>query len=89
MSSAYRRLKSAEMMELDGDTLILNGDTFAVAKLNEIGGRIWRLLEERATADLVAERISLEYEGAGRERIRDDAARFLRELEAIGLVQDA
>ena len=52
---------------------------------NRIGARIWRGLVERRPLDAVAAEIAGEC-GMAAEQVRQDAADFLTELEARGLV---
>jgi len=87
MNLSYARMATAEVLEIDGETLILNPDTFAVTKLNETAGRIWEMLEERPSVDQLTERVSSEFAGADRQSVRQDIVQFLGRLEEIGLVR--
>ncbi|CAM3642416.1 PqqD family protein [Cohnella lubricantis] len=85
----YRRHQAVEVLEIDGETILLNQETLAVTKLNETGGRIWELLSENRTLEQVAERICGEFDGAEAHRIREDVALFLDQMIEIGLIHRA
>lgn len=85
----YQRLQTVEVMEMDGETIILNQETFAVTRLNETGGWIWDQLSEGLTADQIEERMSVEFTGADRERIHEDLSQFLSRMSEIGLIHRA
>lgn len=87
MSEVYRCLDAAEVMEIEGETLILNPNTFAVTKLNAMGGEVWRLLGECPTVEQLTDRLAAEYGGVSPERIQTDIRRFLDRMKDIGLVQ--
>lgn len=87
MNGVYRRLDSAEVMEMEGDTLILNPQTFAVTKLNAAGGEVWRLLGECPTLEQLTQRLTSEYADVPPERIQSDVRSFLEQMREIGLVQ--
>ena len=89
MNQSYAKMGTAEVMEVDGETLILNPETFAVTKLNETAGRIWEWLGEEASIDHLAEKMCAEFMGAEGESIQQDLVHFLGQLEEIGLVRRA
>lgn len=70
---------------LEGETVLLDLDTGHYFDLDETGGRVWdALLAERPAAALVRE-LAAEFD-APVERIADDVAGLLGELERAGLV---
>ncbi|WP_373231251.1 PqqD family protein [Cohnella sp.] len=85
MIETYRRLEAAEIIELDGDTLILNEDTLAVTKLNEAGGWIWQSLAEDITVEELATRMTEVY-SVDRTRASEDLKGFLSRMVDMGLV---
>lgn len=87
MSVAYRCLESAELMEIDGDVIILNPETFSVTKLNESGGRLWQLLREGRTEDELTAHLASLHDDVPRQRIQEDVRHFLQNLQEIGLVR--
>ena len=89
MNSCYARMGTTEVMKVDGETLVLNPETFAVTKLNETAGRIWEMLGEEASVDQLTEKICTEFAGGDKESIRRDLVHFLGQLEKIGLVERA
>lgn len=86
MSAAiYRRIDAVEELDLDGETLLLNERTFAVTKLNEVGGWVWRTIGDGMTVDQLAGKMSEVYAidalSAGA-----DLSRFLDRMVDIGLM---
>jgi len=53
--------------------------------LDGTGLEIWRLLDGKRTVTEVAETLASRYTGMDRARILDDTARFVQELERLGL----
>lgn len=84
-AATYRRLEATEMIEMDGDTLILNENTLAVTKLNEVGGSIWHSLAEFVTLEELAIRMTEQYL-VDRKRANEDLKSFLSQMMDIGLV---
>jgi hypothetical protein len=88
MIGNYYRNEAVEVMEMDGETIILNQDSFAVTKLNGTGGWVWESLAERQTFEQLAERMSATFDG-DREKIVGDLANFLKQMLDIGLIRIA
>ncbi len=89
MSAHYRCLESAELMEIEGEMLILNPETFAVTKLNASGAEIWRLLGEHGTVRQLSERLAASYSEVPVDQIEVDVRVFLKNLQEVGLIQVA
>jgi len=87
MSVAYRCLNTAEMLEIDGDMIILNPETFTVTKLNESGGELWQLMREGRTEEELAEYLASQHGGVPMEKIREDVRHFIQNLQEIGLIR--
>ena len=73
-----------------GETIIVPvssrvGDLDAIYTLNEVGSRIWSLVDSPKSIDEIISALSEEYE-APRNQIRDDVAELLEELQANGLI---
>jgi hypothetical protein len=73
-----------------GETLIVPvrgsvGDLDAIYTLNEIGSRIWQLMDEQHTVKQIAGAISAEYDVTEAEAERD-VLELLASMEAAGLV---
>jgi len=86
-------IKGADLTtrRIAGETLIVPvrghvGDLDAIYTLNEIGSRIWQLLDEPATVRQIAAIISAEYEVTQAEAERD-VAELLDSMAAAGLVR--
>jgi hypothetical protein len=74
-----------------GETLIVPvrgsvGDLDAIYTLNEIGSRVWQLMDEPRTVKEIAVVISAEYDVTEAEAERD-VSELLASMEAAGLVQ--
>jgi hypothetical protein len=62
------------------------GDLNSIYTLNEMGTRIWELMNDQTDIDKMAEIISSEYE-VSIEEAKKDIAEFLSSLESVGLIQ--
>jgi hypothetical protein len=62
------------------------GDLNSIYTLNEMGTRIWELMNDQTDIDKMAEIISSEYE-VSIEQARKDIDEFLSSLEASGLIE--
>jgi len=87
MSVAYRCLNTAEMLEIDGEMIILNPETFTVTKLNESGGELWQLMREGRSEEELAEHLASQHGDVPMEKIREDVRNFLQNLQEIGLIR--
>ncbi|MBB6635101.1 PqqD family protein [Cohnella thailandensis] len=83
------RLQSVEMLELDGEIILLNQETLAVTKLNGSASWIWEQLSSSLTQEELVERMAAEYEGADIGRIGSDIASFVEQMTGIGLIRNA
>jgi len=61
------------------------GDLNSIYTLNEMGTRIWELMNDQTDIDKMAEIISSEYE-VSIEEAKKDIAEFLSSLESVGLI---
>jgi hypothetical protein len=71
---------------MDDEIVILNMDKNNYVGLDEIGARIWELLEKPCRLDDLCERLSAEFE-ATHEQITSDLVPFLEELKGEGLIR--
>jgi Coenzyme PQQ synthesis protein D (PqqD) len=77
--------------EIAGETIVVPicagvGDMEAVYTFNELGGQLWRLLEERRAPEDLVTWVIQNFDVAP-ETAAADVQRFLADLEEIGLVQ--
>jgi hypothetical protein len=75
-----------------GETLIVPvrghvGDLDAIFTLNDVGSRVWQLIDEPVTLTEIAQTISDEYEVTQAEAERD-VAELLREMAEAGLIRE-
>jgi len=69
-----------------GGLVILHVPGGRVFTSNQTGARVWQCLEQQLPLDAIGARISREY-GIDRATAREDAARFLAELERNELTE--
>ncbi|OBZ17243.1 PqqD family protein [Bacillus sp. FJAT-26390] len=82
------RRENIETAELDGEWLLLNIDTHAITKVNELGGFIWSILPEYPTVAELAEKVRTEYD-VEMEVVLDDVQAFVEMLIEAGLLINA
>lgn len=87
MSHDGRFLISEDVVhrELDGETIVLSLESGMYFGLNATGTRVWRLIEEGATAAQMIETISREFSHP-QDEVRSDVEGLLSVLQAKGLV---
>jgi len=83
-----RRHPEAAIREYEGEAFIVLPNRHEYKILNEVGTRIWALIDGERTAEQIARIIASEYE-VSREVALSDILEFLQELRAAGLLADA
>ncbi len=83
----FRRQAAVEMRRLTGAGILVDaqGNHFGV---NQVGVRIWDLLDETGSVDALVETLLREFETSP-ARCREEAEAFLGELLARGLIERA
>jgi coenzyme PQQ synthesis protein D (PqqD) len=76
---------------IGGETLIVPiashvAELDSIYVLNDVGARIWDLLESPTTIDRIAEILVRDFE-VSRDRARDDAAEFVGTLDERGMIR--
>ena len=71
--------------EVSGETVILDLNSENYFGLDEVGTRIWQLVEETGNLQAVYERMLAEYE-VDEEQLLEDMGKLIGEIEKIGLV---
>jgi hypothetical protein len=72
--------------DLEGEAVILDLATGTYFGLNEVGTRVWRLVDEGRDAAQIVEAVAAEYD-ADRVTIEQDVARLLDALSARRLIE--
>ena len=72
--------------ELEGELVILDGQSGTYYGLNEVGRMVWELIEESRSIADVRDAIAAEYD-VDRERVEEDVIDVLDDLESKGLVR--
>ena len=78
------------LREIAGDLLLVpTGKTAlnlnGMLTLNEIGGEIWKMLDDVDSEEEIVERLLQEYE-VGEEELRQDVHEFLNKLRELGIL---
>ena len=74
--------------DLEGEAVILDLASGTYFGLNEVGTRVWRLVDEGRDAAQIVDAVAAEYD-ADRTTIEQDVARLLDALSARRLIVDA
>ncbi len=79
VTSLVVRSRKLLSSEIDGETVMMSIESGKYYGLDEVGGRIWELLEKPRTADDISKQLLLDYEveAAACEK---DVMRFLQQL---------
>jgi len=71
--------------EIQGETVVLHLASGEYFGLNEVGTRIWKLIQTPLTVDAVVIQLEREYESR-RDILEADVVRLITELQDAGLV---
>lgn len=85
-SARYARIEGLMSTPLDREIVILNMPRNNYVALDEIGRRIWELLETPRSAEELCRQLCEEFEGAEAEIARDVTG-FLEQLQAEQLIR--
>jgi hypothetical protein len=78
--------ESVLFRDLDGEAVLLETVTGRYYGLNEVGTRMWSLLQLHGEIEAVCRALLTEYD-APEARLRDDLLRFVDSLAASGLIR--
>ena len=82
----YRPTPHTVFRETDGEGIALNLETEQFYTMNEVGTRMWFLLQEKQSVSAVAAAIEAEYE-ISHEEVIADLESFLNDLQKNGLIE--
>ena len=74
--------------EVNGDMVILDMESEQYFSLNEVGSKLWRLLESDSNLSLAIIALLDQYEVEG-EQLRQDVERLVAELISAGLASES
>ncbi len=74
--------------ELDGEVVLMSIESGAYFRIDEIGSRIWSLLEEPRRVRELCDQLMLEFE-VDREQCERDVLTFLNDMRADRLIEVA
>ncbi|OXM85206.1 PqqD family protein [Paenibacillus rigui] len=77
-----------ETVELDGEWIILNTDSFTVTKLNDLGGFCWTLLQSAQTLPALLQAVHEQYEAVS-PTAEQELESFVTDLMQRGLLKYA
>jgi hypothetical protein len=88
MAAAMKPLRRHDLVwrEVDGEVVIISPDAKSMHVLNEIGTRIWSLLDGEHDAAAIAAILSREFDEQ-EETIRRDALEYLSDLRRLNLLE--
>ncbi len=72
--------------EVDGETVILSPDNRKLQVFNDVGSRIWALLDGKHDVSAIAAVISREY-GEQKDKVEQDTLEHLENLKRLDLVE--
>jgi hypothetical protein len=82
----FKIAENVLFQELDGEAVLLSLDEGCYFGLDELGTRIWKLIEDDLDESQVVEKIVEEYD-VEPEQARRDLDNFLGDLEESGLIR--
>ena len=86
--TTYRRVRGASHEELDGKVVVLSAGGDELVTLNEVGGLVWRQLDEPAAVDDIVEALLPVFGGTvARAELVADVEAFVAELVSASLVE--
>jgi hypothetical protein len=83
-SPSFKRSPNVLFQEIEGQAMLLNIQTERYYSLDEVGTRIWQILEE-GDLNVLISRLRTEFE-VDEAILRADLEKLFSELEAAGLV---
>ena len=86
MEEAPRRADRCAWQVVEGEAVLLDLEGRILLGLNAVGSFLWPLVDGQRTVAELGDAVAARFDVAP-DRARDDAARFLLELRARGLVQ--
>ena len=82
----FKVRENVDLTEIDGEWVIFNAENCMITKLNELGGFIWRKLQEHKDPASVVASIQNEYD-IDKETAEKDFYAFVQHLREIGLLE--
>ena len=82
----YRRKPDVRFRIVADEAVVVRQKDAEVIVLNEVGGRILELIEERLDHDVLAERLADEFDSSV-EQLASDVDQFLAQLVEAGVIE--
>ncbi|MEW5807149.1 MAG: PqqD family protein [Acidobacteriota bacterium] len=82
-----KRSKDAAFRVIDGQAIVVLPEKSEVKILNEVGSRIWQLMDGNVSVDDICTKICTEYE-VSREAALSDVMNFIKQLGDQGMLED-
>lgn len=89
--SVFRKSDSVVSRKIDDETIVVPirqnvGDLESIYTLNEVGARVWELLDGKNTVRQIIQMITNEYD-VGADQSENDVLDFLKQLIEINMVE--
>lgn len=85
LSTVFSRSLGQVSSQIEGESVILNIKSGTYFKLNEVGSRIWELVEKPVTISALVEAVLSEFDVVA-EQCQADVLNLVAKLEEAGLV---
>ncbi len=82
----WKTAAHTDAVELDGEWVLLDSQSYVVTKLNAVGGLIWSRLKEGATLEMLVIDLISEYD-IEPDTARADITAFVNRLSESGLIE--
>jgi len=86
-TSRLKRKSDLVWREVDGEVVVLAADNRQLQVFNDVGSRIWSLLDSQRDVSAIAAIIAAEY-GEQKDRVERDTLEHLEELKRLKLVEE-
>ena len=89
MEDQYKPVRNNDVIwrEIDGETAIISSDNKKMMILNDVGSRMWNLMDGKSTLAAIASLIAGEY-GVSEEMVKQDIMEYAAELERQRLIEE-
>lgn len=88
LTNVIARNEAILFAELDGTVVMMDTDEGRYYELDEVGTRIWTIMESAVSVGAICDALRAEYEVA-RDTCREDVLAFIAELHRLGMVRIA
>ncbi|UOY93322.1 PqqD family protein [Ectobacillus sp. JY-23] len=87
MSITYQCSANLDIVEMDGEWVVLDTESFTITKINEVGASILKGIQAKQSVDSIIKEIVATY-AIDYTVVAQDTASFIKELQKIGLIMN-